>query len=470
MAVAKKIHTLRARYPGGKPATGFVTATPAGFYVDDTDSALVPPQPVRASFDSAGIATLRLDPTTGPDVTPDGWTWKITERIDGITNRAPYSITVPADAPSPRDLRQLSPAPPSTGSIPPLQVPDSVIDPLLDEKLPPLIEPLSTAVAGKVGKPSGSVAGKPVAYDAATGRLVDGSAAVQALGNGTYAPLDMALAVQPGIRPWATALASRASQTARMLVLAHSFGEGAATTAAQGFTSRLRDQLAARYPSAGTGRDGGYVPSWHFSQNTANYSVVSGTAPTKQSAYGYGNRNISIPTGSVVLLGRRRADHDQRHGCAAPAGEDQGRDPERVQHDRLVPQPPEAAAPSLRLTPLANAGVRALTPTKEGPSMIPSIGRTVHYTLSATEAQEVNRRRADAVKHHTTREADGAVVHRGNAAREGDVLPMLIVRLWGEDEDSLVNGQVFLDGNDSLWVTSRAQGHEPGQWHQPPRV
>lgn len=33
-----------------------------------------------------------------------------------------------------------------------------------------------------------------------------------------------------------------------------------------------------------------------------------------------------------------------------------------------------------------------------------------------------------------------------------------------------VNGQVFLDGNDVLWVTSVVQGDKPGQWHEPERV
>jgi hypothetical protein len=48
---------------------------------------------------------------------------------------------------------------------------------------------------------------------------------------------------------------------------------------------------------------------------------------------------------------------------------------------------------------------------------------------------------------------------------------MLITRLWTDapDEDSVVQGQVFLDGNDSLWVTSVKQGSEPGQWFEPPR-
>ena len=39
----------------------------------------------------------------------------------------------------------------------------------------------------------------------------------------------------------------------------------------------------------------------------------------------------------------------------------------------------------------------------------------------------------------------------------------------GPDFDG-VNGQVFLDGNDSLWVTSAKEGTTPGTWCWPERV
>jgi hypothetical protein len=81
-----------------------------------------------------------------------------------------------------------------------------------------------------------------------------------------------------------------------------------------------------------------------------------------------------------------------------------------------------------------------------------SVGRIVLYTLTEHDAERVNR---------------AITLHDGNQAHLGDVLPMLIVRVWSPD---LVNGQVFLDGNYSLWVTSAAQGTEPRQWHEPPRV
>lgn len=101
-------------------------------------------------------------------------------------------------------------------------------------------------------------------------------------------------------------------------------------------------------------------------------------------------------------------------------------------------------------------------------TMIPSPGRIVHYQLSESDAATVNQRRADASAGNPPFDPIG------NTARAGDVLPMLIVKAWGSGdnltETTSVNGQVFLDGNDTLWVTSRCQGHGPSQWFKPPRV
>jgi len=85
--------------------------------------------------------------------------------------------------------------------------------------------------------------------------------------------------------------------------------------------------------------------------------------------------------------------------------------------------------------------------------MTHSIGRIVHYTVTEGDATATNKRRADMQRHlQEHRDAsNGSQVHVGNTVRAGDVFPMMITRVWGED---LVNGQVFLDGNDTLWVTS----------------
>jgi hypothetical protein len=121
----------------------------------------------------------------------------------------------------------------------------------------------------------------------------------------------------------------------------------------------------------------------------------------------------------------------------------------------------------------------------------PSIGRIVHYRLSAADAEAVNRRRTtrDSI---VSRIADGkwplgAQAHSGNSVHEGQVLPLVITQVWpeeytgsarlahhleGTNYDSAfgVNGQVLLDGNDSLWVTS-APEHASlnGCWCWPPR-
>lgn len=106
--------------------------------------------------------------------------------------------------------------------------------------------------------------------------------------------------------------------------------------------------------------------------------------------------------------------------------------------------------------------------------IIPTIGRLVHYTLSQADADQINRRRDDAERWRHSERARGVVngsqKHIGNRAEAGQVYPMLIVRTWGSTPESVVNGQVFLDGNDSLWVTSVGQGEGERRWVVPPRV
>jgi len=98
----------------------------------------------------------------------------------------------------------------------------------------------------------------------------------------------------------------------------------------------------------------------------------------------------------------------------------------------------------------------------------PSIGRIVHYTLTAQDAAEVNRRRSDAQRQEPG--TTGHVIHTGNTAKAGDIFPMLVTRVWGDTPDSSVQGQVFLDGNDTLWVTSVQQGDGERHWRQPSHV
>lgn len=73
---------------------------------------------------------------------------------------------------------------------------------------------------------------------------------------------------------------------------------------------------------------------------------------------------------------------------------------------------------------------------------IPSIGRVVHYKLSESDADEIYKRRV-------------AKGFQGNSVKHGDVFPAMVVVTWGTNPDSAVNLQVFLDGDDSFWATSR---------------
>lgn len=102
--------------------------------------------------------------------------------------------------------------------------------------------------------------------------------------------------------------------------------------------------------------------------------------------------------------------------------------------------------------------------------MKPSIGRIVHYTLTETDAEQINRRRSDANKPGDKFVLPGAVIHSGNQASAGDVYPLMITRVWPGQENGLINGQVFLDGNDTLWATSVHEGEGQRTWHWPPRV
>lgn len=80
-----------------------------------------------------------------------------------------------------------------------------------------------------------------------------------------------------------------------------------------------------------------------------------------------------------------------------------------------------------------------------------TLGRVVLYTLSAQDADAIN----------------GTHSLKRNTAREGDVYPAVVVRVWTAP---LVNLQVWYDGAGTYWGTSRTEGDKPGTWRWPPRV
>lgn len=94
----------------------------------------------------------------------------------------------------------------------------------------------------------------------------------------------------------------------------------------------------------------------------------------------------------------------------------------------------------------------------------PRVGAGALYRLSADDAESVNRRRDQSNAHRALHvaTANGTMIHVGNKVAEGDIFPMLIVRTWENLPN--VNGKVFLDGNDELWVQSVREGDGAGQF------
>lgn len=87
--------------------------------------------------------------------------------------------------------------------------------------------------------------------------------------------------------------------------------------------------------------------------------------------------------------------------------------------------------------------------------MIPSVGRIVHYRLAEHDLSLINGPQQPGLSR--------------NSHSVGQVIPFLICNTWSDSptEDAAVNGQGFVDGNFSIWLTSRHQGTEPGQWSDP---
>lgn len=103
----------------------------------------------------------------------------------------------------------------------------------------------------------------------------------------------------------------------------------------------------------------------------------------------------------------------------------------------------------------------------------PTVGRTVLYKLNSYDVVTINTRRADFNAHSRANPrteagaagATGHIGHTGNPARIGDECAATIVRVF--PGSACANLQIHLDGNDTMWVTSAAEGDEPGRWMWP---
>ncbi len=95
--------------------------------------------------------------------------------------------------------------------------------------------------------------------------------------------------------------------------------------------------------------------------------------------------------------------------------------------------------------------------------LILTICRTLIYTFTEQDAQEVNRRRtnAESIKARLRDQVwpAGAQAHIGNPVQAGDQFPATVVKVWSEN---CANVRVMLDGNDDLWKTSVGVGEGNG--------
>lgn len=99
---------------------------------------------------------------------------------------------------------------------------------------------------------------------------------------------------------------------------------------------------------------------------------------------------------------------------------------------------------------------------------IPGIGRIVHYRLSEQDVASITTMRQQAsILAGSLR----IPARQGNPVSAGDAFPMMITKVWSPDPHvhTAVNGQVFLDGNDTLWVTSALVGEGPRTYSWPTR-
>ncbi|MFF9312139.1 hypothetical protein ACF1BS_14635 [Streptomyces sp. NPDC014748] len=94
---------------------------------------------------------------------------------------------------------------------------------------------------------------------------------------------------------------------------------------------------------------------------------------------------------------------------------------------------------------------------------VPEIGDIVLYRLTAGDVAHINPWRKDFHQNGSADSRTGFIGHIGNSVAVGDVFPAVVVRVHAESTVTC-NLRVLLDGSDTWWATSRAEGDEPGRW------
>lgn len=100
-----------------------------------------------------------------------------------------------------------------------------------------------------------------------------------------------------------------------------------------------------------------------------------------------------------------------------------------------------------------------------------SAGRTVMYTLSQQDAEEVNRRRDDFETGMACALHIGYQGHVGDPVHPRDVLPAVVIAVYTNAiMPDLVDLRVLLPGNDVLWAPLRPEGtraEDTAVWNWP---
>lgn len=101
----------------GTPEDGYLEFSNGVALVSTGDNVIVSPSSFRARLTDAGQISVALPATNDPDWMPTGWTWQVTQQLDGGGTRT-YSITLPHDAVGGTvDLADLAPVQASNGTV-----------------------------------------------------------------------------------------------------------------------------------------------------------------------------------------------------------------------------------------------------------------------------------------------------------------------------------------------------------------
>jgi hypothetical protein len=110
--------TVTGRYIdlAGNALVGTVTFTSSTTVVDASVPVTIVPVPLVATLDPNGAFSIALPATDDPDISPNGYTYKVEERFGGKLLRT-YSIQVPYDTVGSIDLATIAPVQPVTASV-----------------------------------------------------------------------------------------------------------------------------------------------------------------------------------------------------------------------------------------------------------------------------------------------------------------------------------------------------------------